>query len=130
MEHDVRWRQRFENFQLAVSQLEEFLAQPRLNKFEVQGLIQCFEYTFELGWKVLKDYLESQGLEAATPRAAIQKAFQAGLIADGHGWIDALEKRNLMSHTYDLGRADDVAGLIRSRYAALLSALRDTLVPL
>ena len=58
---EIRWHQRLENFQKAFLQLQEFAAKPELNKFEKQGLIQCFEYTFELAWKTLKDYLESEG---------------------------------------------------------------------
>jgi hypothetical protein len=72
---DVRWKQRLDIFKKALAQLSEFLAQESLNKFEVQGLIQCFEYTFELGWKTIKDYLEQEGLDVKTPRSAIQTAF-------------------------------------------------------
>ena len=57
MDNDVRWKQRFDNFRKAISQLKEFIEKPELNKFEKQGLIQCFEYTFELAWKTMKDYL-------------------------------------------------------------------------
>jgi nucleotidyltransferase substrate binding protein (TIGR01987 family) len=95
MNTDIRWKQRLENFKKAVAQLEEFVQQPLLNKFERQGLIQCFEYSFELGWKTLKDYLENGGQDVATPRAAIQLAFQAGLIGDGHSWIDALQSAKI-----------------------------------
>jgi nucleotidyltransferase substrate binding protein (TIGR01987 family) len=64
-------------------------------------LIQFFEITFELAWKLLKDYEEIEGLIAKTPRAAIKQAFQSGLISNGHDWIDALQDRNLTSHTYN-----------------------------
>ena len=59
--HDIRWKQRFSNLEKAFGQLTEFIEKGELNKFELQGLIQCFEYTFELGWKVMKDYLENEG---------------------------------------------------------------------
>ena len=122
-DEDARWRQCFTNYRKAVFQLKEFLEQDELNKFETQGLIQCFEYTFELAWKTAKDYLEAQGFLISSPRQAIQTAFQAGLITDGHGWIDALEKRNLMSNTYDENRTKEAAGLIRQKYAFLLQSL-------
>lgn len=120
MNTDIRWKQRLENFKKAVAQLEEFVQQPVLNKFERQGLIQCFEYSFELGWKTLKDYLENGGQDVATPRAAIQLAFQAGLIGDGHSWIDALQKRNFLAHSYNEQYALQAENLIRKTYAKML----------
>jgi len=124
MDSDIRWQQRFENFAKAAGQLEEFVAKPELNKFEKQGLIQCFEYTFELAWKTMKDYLENQGFTVKSPRDAIQTAFQCQLIADGHVWIDALAKRNLMAHTYDEGRATEAETLIRTQYQPMIAELR------
>jgi len=124
---DVRWKQRFSNLSLALAQLQEFLAQPKLNKFERQGLIQCFEYTFELAWKTMKDYLEEQGLSITTPRMAIQTAYQVKLIEDGHLWIDALQKRNLMAHTYNEQLAEQAETLIRTQYAQMMAALAHVL---
>ena len=124
---DIRWLQRFNNYEKAVTQLSEFIAQEKLNKFEVQGLIQCFEYTFELGWKTMKDYLELEGFEVKSPRAAIQTAFQSQLIKDGHIWIDALQKRNLMSHTYDELTANEAEELIRTKYYGVIEELYQTL---
>ncbi len=127
MQQDIRWRQRYQNYSKALSQLDEFVALPELNKFERQGLIQCFEYTFELAWKTMKDFLDYQGIQAPTPRAAIQQAFASALIGDGHAWIDALEKRNLMAHTYDEGNAAEAERLIRSVYHPILKAFSATL---
>ena len=124
---DIRWKQRCANFSKAVNQLTEFVEKPELNKFETQGLIQCFEYTFELAWKTAKDYLESEGFSVKSPRQTIQVAFQTELIADGHVWIDALEKRNLMAYTYDESTTAEAAGLIRDKYYPMLKALQDTL---
>ena len=84
MDNDVRWKQRLDNFRKAISQLKEFIEKPELNKFEKQGLIQCFEYTFELVWKTMKDYLEEQGFSIKSPRMAIQTGFQIQLLQDGH----------------------------------------------
>lgn len=71
------------------------------SELEKAGLIQFFEITFELAWKVLKDYLEEQGYIVKSPREAIKLAFQIGLIDDGHIWLNALTNRNLTTHTYD-----------------------------
>jgi nucleotidyltransferase substrate binding protein (TIGR01987 family) len=127
MVQDIRWKQRYENFKKAIGQLTEFVTKPELNKFEKQGLIQCFEYTFELAWKTAKDYLEEQGFMAKSPRETIQTAFQTQLIPDGHVWIDALDKRNLMSHTYDEAKADEAELLIRTKYHTMLKELFDQL---
>ena len=127
MDVDVRWRQRLENFSKAAGQLREFLDKPGLNKFERQGLVQCFEYTFELAWKTMKDYLEAQGFTVKSPRETVQAAFQCQLVADGHAWIDALDKRNLLAHTYDEARADEAEGLIRGAYGAAIFALLERL---
>ncbi len=113
---DIRWKQRYSNFKKASLQLQEFIDKEGLNKFELQGLIKCFEYTFELAWKTMKDYLEREGFEVKSPRNTIKIAFQTELIADGHTWIDALEKRNLMAHTYDEKIAKEAEELIRYKY--------------
>jgi len=124
---DIRWKQRFSNYKKAYGQLSEFIARDKLNKFELQGLIQCFEYTFELAWKTMKDYLEEEGYDVRSPRTAIQTAFQAQLVKDGHMWIDALEKRNLMAHTYDENLAIQAEKLIRTEYFQILKELYFTL---
>jgi nucleotidyltransferase substrate binding protein (TIGR01987 family) len=124
---DIRWKQRLDIYQKALAQLSEFLAQESLNKFEVQGLIQCFEYTFELGWKTIKDYLEQEGLDVKTPRSAIQTAFHTELIRDGHVWIDMLEKRNLMAHSSNPEYAIQAERLIREKYAGPLKELGERL---
>jgi nucleotidyltransferase substrate binding protein (TIGR01987 family) len=123
MNPDIRWKQRYSNFKKAAMQLKEFIEKDELNKFEVQGLIKCFEYTFELAWKTMKDYLEQEGFDVKSPRNAIQTAFQMELISDGHTWIDALEKRNLMAHTYDEARAKEAEELIRKKYYAVINEL-------
>jgi len=126
-DHDVRWKQRLDNFRKAISQLKEFIEKPELNKFEKQGLIQCFEYTFELAWKTMKDYLKEQGFSIKSPRMAIQTGFQIQLLKDGHVWIDALEKRNLMAHTYDENLTNEAEKLIRTTYYGMLQELFATL---
>jgi len=101
-EKSIRWKQRFQNFDKAFKQLESAVIElDSLSDLEKEGLVQRFEYTFELSWKTLKDYLESQNVEAKFPREAIKKAFQYDIIGDGEIWMEMLEKRNLMAHTYD-----------------------------
>ncbi|MCK4261137.1 MAG: nucleotidyltransferase substrate binding protein [Halanaerobiales bacterium] len=123
MNLDSRWKQRFSNFKKATLQLTEFMEKEELNKFEVQGLIQCFEYTFELAWKTMKDYLEQEGFDVKSPRKTIQTAFQIQLIIDGHTWIDALEKRNLMAQTYDESKAKQAEELITKKYFTIINKL-------
>lgn len=85
-------------------------------KFEILGLIHCFEYTFELALRTIKDYLENEGFEVNSPREVIQTAFQIELITDGHVWLDALNKRNFMAHTYDEITVNEAEELIRHKY--------------
>ena len=127
MNTEIRWKLRFENFSRAMVQLTEFVQKKDLSNMERQGLIQCFEYTFELGWKTLKDYLELGGQNAGTPRSVIQQAFQLGLIAAGHQWIDALEKRNYLAHSYNEEYASTAEKLIRTEYFQMLLQARDSL---
>lgn len=101
-EKSIRWKQRFQNFDKAFKQLESAIEElDLLSDLEKEGLVQRFEYTFELSWKTLKDYLESQDVEAKFPRDAIKKGFQYEIVDNGEIWMEMLEKRNLMAHTYD-----------------------------
>lgn len=85
----------------------------RTTFIERAGLIQFFEMAFELGWKLLKDYQEAEGYTISSPRDAIKQAFQSGLISAGHDWINALEDRNLTTHTYNEATAAAVEEKIR-----------------
>ncbi len=128
MSQDVRWKQRFENFErgfvLLRSALEERTLD-QLSQLEQEGVIQRFEYTFELAWKTLKDYLENAGvtLDQITPKSVIKAAFAAKLIDDGQAWIDMLTHRNLMSHTYDCAKFQEVVTALKDRYVAILETL-------
>ena len=127
MAEEVRWRYRFRNFSRAYALLSEALDQEvaELNQLEREGAIQRFEYTFQLAWLTLKDRLEYGGivLTEVTPRYVIQQAFAAKLIDDAEVWIDMLVDRNLMSHTYDFARFEEVLGSVRNRYLAVLGDL-------
>ena len=116
MSEDIRFIQRFSNFKKAVNQLEAFIEKENINKFEVLGLLHCFEYTFELAWKTMKDYLENEGFEVNSPREAIQTAFQIELITDGHVWIDVLNKRDLIANTYDQNKVSEAEEIIIYKY--------------
>lgn len=101
MEADVRWKQRFENYEKAFLLLKRFLTKDYLNEFERQGLVKVFEYTHELAWKVMKDYLEYEGITGITgSRSATREAFNKGLISPGKVWMDMIESRNKTVHTY------------------------------
>ncbi len=126
-DNDIRWKQRYDNFQKACNQLGKFIAKEELNELEEQGLIQCFEYTFELAWKTMKDYLEEEGFVVKSPRETIQTAFQNGLIVDGHLWVDALKKRNLMAHTYNSDIMKEAKALIYNSYYKMIVELKEHL---
>ena len=87
------------------------------------GLIQIYEFTFELSWKTLKDYLEAEGFTCPSPRATLRQAFQSGYIQEGDLWLQALNDRNLTTHTYDEETALSVANNIQTSYFPLLKAL-------
>ena len=119
MKPDVRWKQRFQNYERALSLLREALADiDSLSQLEKEGTVQRFEFTFELAWKTLKDYLMHQGvvLEQITPNTVIKQAFAAKIIQDGQLWIDMLHWRNQMSHTYDEARVDKVLRQMADRF--------------
>ena len=121
--HDVRWRQRFGQFDKSFALLESAMAIEKMTVIERAGLIQFFEMAFEQSWKLLKDFQESEGFTIASPRQAIKQAFQSGLVTDGHAWISALEDRNLTTHTYNEQTASLVEQKIRDAYFPLLKSL-------
>ncbi len=121
LEEDIRWIQRFSNFERAFLLLQDSLKTEPLSILERAGLIQFFEMTFELAWKLLKDYEETEGFIVKTPREAIKQAFQSGLISNGHDWIDAFQDRNLTAHTYNEETAIAVEAKIRDKYFQLLA---------
>jgi len=101
MDKEIRWKQRFQNYEKALTQLEEAVLAENLSDLEKEGLVQRFEYTFELAWKTLKDFLESKGTMANFPRDIIKNGFRTDVIKNGEVWMEMLEKRNLMAHTYN-----------------------------
>ncbi len=116
-EKDIRWRQRFVNFKKAYNQFNSAIIDFEiLSDLEKEGLIQRFEYTFELAWKTMKDYLASQEVAVNFPREVIKAAFHYGLIEDGDVWMDMLDKRNLLAHAYDEERFKLAVAKIKNNY--------------
>ena len=117
---DIRWKQRFTNFINAFNHLDaavELSKKRKLSELEQQGVIQAFEFTHELAWNVLKDYLEYQGIFNLTgSRDTSQEAFQKNLITQGQDWMDMIRSRNLSSHTYNQKVSQEIILNITSRY--------------
>lgn len=125
---DIRWKQRFQNFEKALNLLRTALDIEEPDIVQRAGLIQFFEISIELGWNVLKDYLQNQGfMDINSPRVSIKKAFEIDLIKNGHEWMKALEDRNLSSHVYDEDSIKHIVKLIRESYYPLLQALYTTM---
>jgi nucleotidyltransferase substrate binding protein (TIGR01987 family) len=126
---DVRWIQRFDNFQRALLVLERgvrLAAERDLSELEQQGLIQGFEVTHELAWNLLKDYLNHQGIAAIVgSRDATRLAFQNGLIDDGETWMEMIRSRNQSSHTYNLEQARAIARDVSDRFFPAFRALSE-----
>jgi len=134
MDVDIRWKQRFDNYQRALQTLTEAvdLAQQRpLSKLEQQGLIQGFEFTHELAWNVLKDYLEEQGFVSLVgSKNATRTAFENALISDGEAWMEMIRARNLSSHTYNIEIAEEIAQDILTRFYPAFVAMAQTFADL
>ena len=130
-EPDVRWKQRFQNYSRAYALLTDALAHGpgSLSPLEKEGVVQRFEYTLELAWKTLKDYMEASGLVIApvTPRQVVKDAFAARLLTDGQVWIDMLDHRNLLSHTYDLEVFTAAVDAIATRYLPAMAVVHEFL---
>ena len=120
MSVDVRWKQRFDNYLRAFETLRravDLARQRDLSELEQQGLIQGFEFTHELAWNVLKDYLEETGISGIIgSKGATREAFKNGLIHDGESWMEMIKSRNLSSHTYNQDTAEKVVTNILSRF--------------
>jgi nucleotidyltransferase substrate binding protein (TIGR01987 family) len=128
MKLDIRWKQRFSNYQKAFNQLQEFVKKGQLSKFEEQGLIKAFEYTYELAWNTIKDFYESQGETGIQgSKDALRLAFKRGLITDGTKWMDMVQSRIETAHSYNEATAKKVVAAILSDYHLLFVALETEL---
>ena len=128
---DIRWVQRAKHFDKAFSQLQEAVElarQRQLSKLEAQGLIQGFEYTHELAWNTLKDFLEERGVQNLYgSRDTTRAAFRTGLIENGETWMAMIQSRNTTSHTYNEDTASQIVTAILDTYFAEFQTLRATL---
>lgn len=114
---EIRFQQRFSNFEKTYLQLQSAMNRfDTLNTLEKEGLVQRFEYTFELAWKTMKDYIESKGEMERSPRDVIKKSFQLEIIENGEIWLDMLANRNLMAHTYNEDTFIQIVKLIKENY--------------
>ena len=120
MELEIRRQQRFNNFKKALSQLENAVCLSKdrgLSELEEQGLIQAFEFTHELAWKTIKDFIAEQGTTMIYgSKDATREAFQLGLITDGEGWMEMIRSRNESYHTYNEKTAEEISKKILDSY--------------
>lgn len=124
LNEDIRWEQRFSNYRKALAQLGKFIDKGDLSDLEEQGLIKAFEYTYELAWKTLKNYLEYQGIINITgARDTFRESLVANLITDGDIWMSMIISRNLTSHSYNQDTADEISGSIKESYYLLFKNL-------
>jgi len=141
---DIRWQQRFKNFCKAFKKLEEAVQRMQtefyskgvldLRKLKVgddllrEGLIQRFEYTHELSWNVMKDFLSEKGnVELYGSKDATKAAFGSDLIHNGEVWMDMIQSRNKSSHTYNEEIADKIFELILEEYYPAFVDFKETL---
>lgn len=131
MDQDIRWHQRFENLTKAFHRFREALQgtakEPNNHLYQI-ALIGAFQFTFELSWKTMKDYLVYNGVQVSLPREVIKQAFHHQLIRDGQAWIDMLEERNVMAHVYQEKAALAAGKSIRERYASAIEELYNDLL--
>lgn len=127
MTHDLRWKQRFQNFDRAVVLLRQPIDRgvTTLSDLEREGTVRRFKAAIELAWKTLNDYLEHEGktIQPITPRAVIKDAFAAGIVGDGSAWIAMLDHRNLLSHSYDATTLENAVVAVRDRYLPAIEEL-------
>jgi len=127
----IRWKQRLQQFTKAEQRLSEALIEGYgvLSRLEQEGVIQRFEYTFELAWKVLKDLLFYEGFDVKSPREVIRQAFEVEYLNedDTEVALDALAKRNLLTHTYEEKIMLEALELIEGQFQPMLNRLLKTL---
>ena len=132
MKADIRWKQRFENFDRAFKLLQAAMQERSLDEYsdlEQEGLVQRFEFSFKLAWKTMKDYLEGSGIQInpVTPKAVIKEAFAAKIIENGQEWIYMMLDRNLLAHTYDQKRFRKALTSVKKTYLPELEKLHQWL---
>lgn len=126
---EIRWKQRLENFSRVLNRLNQACSQTTYTELELAGLVQTFMFTFELGWKVLKDLLFYEGSDLNTPREVIRQSFASNYLNenDCEVFLNALEDRNLLSHIYDEEIATQAEFAIKRKYHPMLKRLNSFL---
>jgi nucleotidyltransferase substrate binding protein (TIGR01987 family) len=128
---DIRWKQRFQNFDRAFVLLRDALENgpDALNPLEKEGVIRRFEFSSELAWKTLKDFMEQDGFvfPTITPRQVLKDGFAAKILSDGQVWIDMLDHRRLLSHTYNLAKFEEAVNAVHERYLVAFDQLHEFL---
>jgi nucleotidyltransferase substrate binding protein (TIGR01987 family) len=122
---DIRWQQRFNNFKRAILLLRSALEERALSEYsnlEQEGIIQRFEYTLELAWKVLKDRMEDDGIiiDTISPKGVIRQAFNSKYINNPEIWMRMIGDRNLLSHTYDFEQFSVILQTVKNEYLPVL----------
>lgn len=120
---DIRWKQRFQNFEKAYNNFLLALNALKENQDSIiykMAIIQSYEMVFELSWKTMKDYMYIQGIRTNFPREVIKEAFAGEIIDDGDTWIKMLDDRNLTAHTYDEEKANIIVNEIKDKYACAI----------
>lgn len=128
---DTRWVQRLAHYSKALAQLGEGIAlasERDPSTLEREGIIKRFEYTFELAWNTLKDYMSDQGEKIHGPRDAIKIAFNRGIIEGGQTWMDMIDSRNETVHTYNQDTAEKIYRKIVDAYYGEFIALEKTML--
>lgn len=115
-----RLQERAEDYSKTLKKLKEAIIQEPTD-IVIDGTLQRYEFTFELAWKVMKDYLEYNGIidSVATPRVIIQSAYQSKIIKNGDKWIQMMLDRNLLSHLYDEEKSRKIYNNIKNIYLEL-----------
>lgn len=123
-----RFEERKEDFSKALSRLTEALQEPETD-LNVDGVLHRFEFTFELAWKTMKDYLEYEGVvnKTGSPREVIKSAFENGIIEEGNEWINMMLSRNQLSNLYDEETSRKIYSDIKEKYIKLLDDLKNKL---
>ena len=130
MNNELRWKQRFQNFEKAFLLLDDVVDTDidDFSQLEKEGLVQRFEIIIELSWKVLKDYLENEGYDdVQNGKKVIRQAFVDGIITNAEEWMEALEKRNLTSHTYNDAILEETVQYIQGDFYPIVRDLYNRL---
>lgn len=126
---NTRFKQRFAFFQRAFLNLNDVKEQENqaFSNLEKEGIIQRFEVLIELCWKILKDFLENEGFMVKCPKESVRKAFEYGLLKDCEKWLEALDMRNIISHTYTQSALDENVRYILGTFYPIVQDLYHTL---